>query len=109
MVLSQSQGSVLKRILKKREAFFLALLGLLLFGLEHKKNISYWDFAWDAVWLMVGTVAYYFLLEGLRGRLRFSPVPKSMMGLPILLLTAALLALTLSRFQAIVASATKFN
>ena len=54
------------------------------------------------VLLVSGVFLFRFLLKGLRERLRFSPVPKAAAGLPILLLTAALLALALSGFQGVI-------
>ena len=74
------------RVFKKTGLFFLVVFGLVTFS----RSLS------SLAALAFGLSVFQFLFIGLTERLQFSPIPKPLAGLPIQLLTAGLLALTLS-------------
>ena len=89
---------LLKWILKRSDIFSLTLF-VFAFVLAEREAPLFLPLRFlEAAFLASAASLFQFLMEGLRCRLLFSPVPKPLAGLPIYFLAAALLSLALNGF-----------
>ncbi len=86
---------LLNRVLKKSTSFFLCVFGICVFVVINRAEFPLWQLLQKAGSLAAGVAFFEFLLAGLKDKFLFCPVPKPLKGLPILFVTAALLALAL--------------
>ncbi len=90
-----SSAYLLNRVLKKSTSFFLCVFGMGVFVVINCAEFSLWQRLQKAGGFAAGIVFFEILLAGLKDKLLFCPVPRPLKGLPILFVTAALLALAL--------------
>ncbi len=77
---------------------FLTVYGLSAFLIERAAPPALSAYLLSALVLSLGLAVFQILMLGLQWRLRFSGIPKPLTGLPIFLVTAALLLLAVGRF-----------
>ncbi|MBI3307067.1 MAG: hypothetical protein HYZ84_04610 [Candidatus Omnitrophica bacterium] len=83
----------ISQALKKKEEFFLVLLGLTVF-LQSDSFVFSAGTSTALAHLGAGILIFEISMVGLRQRLLFSSLPQALLGLPIFLLTCALLTLS---------------
>jgi hypothetical protein len=94
--LSWAGSYALSHFLKKNDDFFLVLFGLTVFVLKEPFLFSLAGRMAALAALVAAIFIFEILALGLKQRLLFSSVPGPLAGLPIFLITSALLALALT-------------
>jgi hypothetical protein len=74
---------------------FLCVFSLCYYAMTQEKTFSLWEHFLHGGTLALGVSFFQILILGLKDKLLFSSVPKPLEGLPILFLTASLIALAL--------------
>ncbi len=82
----------LARLRRRGGYFFLAVFAFCFWTVHSPTEAVYGDYLARAVWIVSSFTVFRLLLAGISRRIRISGVPQAFCGLPILLLSAAILA-----------------
>ena len=90
---------LVSRLQKKSDLFFAASYALCVSVAVRPGGSSFWSGAVPTFQVCTAMALFQFLFLGVKQRMGFSPMPKSLQGFPSSLIAASLLALVLSAFR----------